>query len=173
MRVGPLPKIRVGILLVAMITCPISILGYGSPFDHTTPADMSTTSCSGPVGTAVRPHGGSDRILGAKCSCGTKHTMQNLGVRRYGNNHQTCQHPKYTRVLARRSQLFFQQGPDGITLWKGTMYIIGTLGAKKSVFFGSGRRFRMPPTLTGRSRRTGLASVTLPKSRPTYALRLV
>ena len=59
------------------------------------------------------------------------------------------------------------------TLRKGTMYIIGTLGAKKSVFFGSGRRFRMPPTLTGRSRRTGLASVTLPKSRPTYALRLV
>ena len=41
-----------------------------------------------------RPHGGSDRIFGAGLSCETKHTMQNLGVSRYGNNQQTCQNSK-------------------------------------------------------------------------------
>ena len=41
-----------------------------------------------------RPHGGSDRIFGAGLSCETKHTMQNLGVCRYGNNQQTCQNSK-------------------------------------------------------------------------------
>ena len=52
-RVDPLPRIRDGILLVARITCLLSLLGYGSPFDYTTPDDNSITTFSGPVSAAV------------------------------------------------------------------------------------------------------------------------
>ena len=52
-RVGPLPGIRDGILLVAMIPCLLFLLGYGTPIHHTTPDDTSITSASRPVGTAV------------------------------------------------------------------------------------------------------------------------
>ena len=58
-----------------------------------------------------RPHGGSDRIFGARLSCETKHTMQNLGVCRYGNNQQTCQNSKIHQSSRTAKSAFFPAGP--------------------------------------------------------------
>ena len=58
-----------------------------------------------------RPHGGSDRIFGARLSCETKHTMQNLGVCRYGNNQQTCQNSKIHQSSRTAKSAFFSAGP--------------------------------------------------------------
>ena len=63
------------------------------------------------AGPRSRPHGGSDRFFGARLSCETKHTMQNLGVCRYGNNQQTCQNSKIHQSSRTAKSAFFSAGP--------------------------------------------------------------
>ena len=80
---------------------------YGAYY---TPSSSSHALIYPPCADA-RPHGGSDRFFGARLSCETKHTMQNLGVCRYGNNQQTCQNSKIHQSSRTAKSAFFPAGP--------------------------------------------------------------
>ena len=58
-----------------------------------------------------RPPDGSDQLFGAILWCETKHTMQLLGVCRYGNNQQTCQHSKIHDSSRTAKSVFSPAGP--------------------------------------------------------------
>ena len=112
------------------------------PPHNTTMGHMGMITPSLPL---PRPHGGSDRLFGAKISCETKHTMQHLGVCRHGYNQQACQNLKIHQSSRTAKSAFFQQGPDRISQSIGACPELKTTC---SVVFACVERRLYPPSST-------------------------